>query len=91
MVSFGAASGAPPAIDPGLLRAKGELYLTSTSIFPRNADPQDLQANAADLFDAIARGHVTVDIGARFALADIVEVHRAAEARRIEGAILITP
>lgn len=91
VVSFGAASGAPPAIDPGLLRAKGELYLTSTSIFPRNADPQDLRANAADLFDAIARGHVAVDIGARFALADIVEVHRAAEARRIEGVILITP
>ena len=81
----------PKALLLSLLRAKGELYLTSTSIFPRDADPQDLQANAADLFDATARGHVAVDIGARFALADIVEVHRAAEARRIEGAILITP
>lgn len=91
VVSFGAASGAPPAIDTGLLRAKGELYLTATSVFPRNADRKDLRANAADLLDAIARGHVAVDIGARFRLEDIVEVHRAAEARRVEGAILITP
>lgn len=91
VVSFGAASGAPPAIDTGLLRAKGDLYLTATSVFPRNADPKDLRANAADLLDAIAKGHVAVDIGARFRLDDIVEVHRAAEERRVEGAILIAP
>ncbi|MFD1794919.1 quinone oxidoreductase [Paracoccus aurantiacus] len=91
VVSFGSASGAPPAIDTALLRAKGELYLTATSVFPRNADPKALQANAADLFDAIARGHVAVDIGARFPLSDIVDVHRAAEGRNITGAIIITP
>jgi len=47
--------------------------------------------NAAELFAAIAAGHVTVDIGARFALSDVAAAHRAAEARATTGAILITP
>jgi NADPH2:quinone reductase len=78
-------------VDPELLNKKGCLFLTRPSVFPHNADPATFRANAADLFDAIARGHVTVDIGGRFALDAIVEVHRAAEERRCSGALLITP
>ncbi|SFI66085.1 NADPH2:quinone reductase [Bosea sp. OK403] len=91
VVSYGAASGAAPAIDPDLLNKKGCLFLTRPSIFPHNADAASFRANAADLFDAIAKGHVTVDIGARFTLDEIVAVHEAAEARSVKGAILITP
>lgn len=91
VVSYGAASGKAPAIDPELLNKKGCLFLTRPSVFPHNADPETFRANAADLFDAIAKGHVTVDIGARFGLDDIVKVHAAAEARGVKGAILITP
>ncbi len=82
VVSYGAASGKSPAIDPELLNKKGCLFLTRPSVFPHNADPATFRANAADLFDAIAQGHVTADIGARFPLDDIADVHRAAEARR---------
>ncbi|AOO81042.1 quinone oxidoreductase family protein [Bosea vaviloviae] len=91
VVSYGAASGAAPAIDPDLLNKKGCLFLTRPSIFPHNADAASFRANAADLFDAIAKGHVTVDIGARFTLDEIARVHEAAEARSVKGAILITP
>jgi NADPH2:quinone reductase len=91
VVSYGAASGKAPAIDPELLNKKGCLYLTRPSVFPHNADPATFRANAADLFAAIAQGHVTVDIGQRFTLDQIVDVHTAAEARRVGGAILITP
>ncbi|MBP0495568.1 quinone oxidoreductase family protein [Pararoseomonas indoligenes] len=91
VVSYGAASGKAPAIDPELLGQKGGLFLTRPSVFPHNAEPSALRAHAADLFDAIGRNHVAVDIGQRFELAQIVEVHRAAEERRAEGAILITP
>jgi NADPH2:quinone reductase len=73
------------------LNKKGCLYLTRPSVFPHNADPATFRANAADLFAAIAQGHVTVDIGQRFTLDQIVDVHTAAEARRVGGAILITP
>ncbi|HEV7434636.1 MAG TPA: quinone oxidoreductase [Pseudorhizobium sp.] len=91
VVNYGASSGKAPAVDPDLLNTKGCLFLTRPSVFPHNADPATFRANAADLFDAIAKGHVKADIGARFRLDDIAEVHRAAEARRVKGTILITP
>lgn len=91
VVCYGAASGKAPAIDPELLNKKGCLFLTRPSIFPHNADAKTFRANAAQLFDAIAKGHVRVDIGARFRLDEIVAVHEAAEARRSKGAIVIVP
>lgn len=89
VVSYGAASGRAPAVDPELLNKKGCLFLTRPSVFPHNADPETFRANAADLFEAIGKGQVAVDIGARFSLDDIVEAHRAAEARKVTGAIVI--
>lgn len=91
VVCYGAASGKAPAIDPELLNKKGCLFLTRPSVFPHNADTGTFRANAADLFDAIGRGHVAVDIGQRFRLDEVAEAHRAAEERRAGGAILITP
>lgn len=91
VVVYGAASGPAPAIDPELLNRKGCLFLTRPSVFPHNADPAVLQANAADLFDAVAQGHVVSGIGARFALDDIVQAHRAVEARQVQGALVIKP
>lgn len=91
VVSYGAASGTPPAIEPELLNKKGCLFLTRPSVFPHNADAAIFRANAADLFDAIAKGHVQVEIGQRFSLDRVADAHEAAEARRISGAILIVP
>ncbi|MFG1463094.1 quinone oxidoreductase [Xanthobacter sp. DSM 24535] len=91
VVSYGAASGKAPAIEPELLGKKGNLFLTRPSIFPHNADSGALRANAADLFDAIATGKVKAAIGARFPLADVVKAHEAAEARATQGAILLIP
>ncbi|WP_352907425.1 zinc-binding dehydrogenase [Mesorhizobium sp. M0816] len=56
---------------------------------PAQCDPETFRLNAADLFNAINEGHVAVDIGARFPLNDIVEAHRAAEARKVAGAIVM--
>lgn len=91
IVYYGASSGPAPAIEPDLLNKKGCLFLTRPSVFPHNADPETFRANAADLFDAIARGHVKVDIGQRAKLADISQVHEMAEQRKTNGAVLITP
>ncbi|TGD97375.1 quinone oxidoreductase family protein [Methylobacterium nonmethylotrophicum] len=91
VVSYGAASGPSPAIDPELLNKKGCLFLTRPSVFPHNADPATFRANAADLFDAIGRGHVAVEIGARFSLDQVVQAHEAAEARAVTGAIVLVP
>ena len=91
VVCYGASSGKAPAVDPELLNKKGCLFLTRPSVFPHNADAAMFRANAADLFEAIAQGHVYVDIGGRFALEDIGAAHTAAEERRFGGALLITP
>lgn len=91
MVVYGAASGPAPAIDPELLNKKGCLFLTRPSVFPHNADVATFRANAADLFAAIAAGHVKVNIGAKFALADAAKAHAEAEARRTTGSIILVP
>ncbi|MFG1422940.1 quinone oxidoreductase [Xanthobacter sp. VTT E-85238] len=91
VVSYGAASGKAPAIEPELLGKKGCLFLTRPSVFPHNADAASFRANAADLFDAVAKGAVKITIGARFPLADVVKAHEAAEARATQGAILLIP
>lgn len=91
VVCYGASSGKAPAVDPELLNKKGCLFLTRPSVFPHNADPATFRANAADLFEAIAKGHVSVDIGGRFKLDNVLEAHVAAEERRFGGALLISP
>ncbi|EGO62832.1 quinone oxidoreductase family protein [Acetonema longum] len=91
VVVFGAASGPAPAIEPELLNKKGCLFLTRPSVFPHNADPAVFRENAAELFAAIAAGHVQASIGAKYKLEDIVAMHRAAEARTTQGASLIIP
>ncbi|WP_099867558.1 quinone oxidoreductase family protein [Pararhizobium haloflavum] len=91
VVIYGSASGKAPPIDPEMLNKKGCLYLTRPSVFPHNADPAIFRENAADLFEAIAKGHVAVDIGQRFALEKVADAHQAAEERRASGAIVIVP
>lgn len=91
VVCYGGSSGKAPAVDPELLNKKGCLFLTRPSVFPHNADAATFRSNAADLFDAIAKGDVAVDIGAHFRLDEIAQAHAAAEGRRFSGALLIIP
>jgi NADPH2:quinone reductase len=91
VVLYGAASGPVPAFDTEILNKKGCLFLTRPSVFPHNADPATFRANAKDVFDAMASGVVRASIGARFALADAPEAHKAAERRSVTGAILLLP
>ncbi|MFN3672047.1 MAG: quinone oxidoreductase family protein [Bosea sp. (in: a-proteobacteria)] len=89
VVLYGAASGPAPAIEPELLNKKGCLFLTRPSVFPHNADPALFRENAQEMFAALAAGMIKPEIGARFALKDAAEAHRAAEARATTGAILL--
>jgi NADPH2:quinone reductase len=88
---FGAASGPAPEIQPEILNKKGCLFLTRPSVFPHNATPALLQENAKAVFEAIAKGHVKVQIGAKFPLEQAADAHRAAEGRKVSGAIVLIP
>ena len=90
MVSFGQSSGAIEPFAPAILAQKGSLFLTRPTLFTYIADPAELQASAAELFDMVGSGRVRIEIGQRFALADAAEAHRALEARQTVGSTILT-
>ena len=90
LVSFGQASGPVGTIDPGLLAAKGSLFLTRPSLMTYTAERQDLLAHAADLFAVVQQGAVHVDIRQTYALAEAAQAHRDLEARNTTGATILT-
>ncbi len=90
LVSFGQASGPVAPIDPGVLAAKGSLFLTRPSLMTYTAARDDLLAHAADLFDAVQKGALRVDIRQTFPLADAAAAHRSLEARQTTGATVLT-
>jgi len=91
MVSYGNASGPVPPLSPLELARGGSLFLTRPTLFDYVADPAELQASAARLFEMIKSGAVPVRIGSRFPLADAAEAHRALESRATTGSTLLIP
>jgi NADPH:quinone reductase len=88
-VSFGNASGPVPLLDLTLL--KGSLFATRPSLFAYTATRQDLAANAADLFEIVASGKVSIAVNHRYPLSDAAQAHRDLEARKTTGSIILTP
>ncbi|MDE1938508.1 MAG: quinone oxidoreductase [Alphaproteobacteria bacterium] len=91
MVSFGNSSGAVPAVEPGVLSAKGSLYLTRPTLFHYVRTSQELQETAADLFAVIASGAVKIAVNQRFALKDARAAHEALHSRKTTGATVLIP
>jgi NADPH:quinone reductase len=91
MVSFGNASGAVPPFEPGILSAKGSLYLTRPTLMHYTRTPKELQETADDLFGVIASGAVKIAVNQRFALADARLAHEALHSRNTTGATVLIP
>ena len=91
MVLFGAASGPVPPLDLQLLAAKGSLYVTRPTLFSYVAKRDDLMDSAADLFEVVHSGGVTINVGQTFALRDAAEAHRALESRATTGSTVLLP
>ena len=91
MVSFGNASGPVPAFEPGLLAAKGSLFLTRPSLMHYTAQRRDLVASAADLFDVVATGAVKIEVRQTYPLAETAQAHRDLEARKTTGSTVLLP
>jgi NADPH2:quinone reductase len=90
LVSFGQASGPVGPIDPGILAAKGSLFLTRPSLMTYTAEREDLLAHAADLFEVVQSGAVKVDVRQTYPLSAAAEAHRDLEARKTTGATVLT-
>jgi NADPH2:quinone reductase len=90
MASFGNASGPVAPFAPGILAAKGSLYLTRQTLFTHINSRETTQEMADDLFGMVSSGQVSIRIGQRFALADVADAHRALEARKTTGCTILT-
>jgi NADPH2:quinone reductase len=91
MVTYGNASGPPPVFSPAELAKRGSLFLTRPSLFAYIAKRSDLEANARELFRAVASGSIKVRIGQTYALAEAAQAHRDLEARRTTGSTVLVP
>jgi NADPH2:quinone reductase len=88
---FGAASGPVPPVDPQRLNAAGSVFLTRPSLahFIRTGD--EFHWRAGELFDAIAGGAITVEIGGRYPLAEAARAHEDLQGRKTTGSIVLLP
>ncbi|MBI4247490.1 MAG: quinone oxidoreductase [Candidatus Rokubacteria bacterium] len=91
MVLFGQASGPVGLVDPQVLNAKGSLFLTRPSLFHHIATRQELVARAGELLGWIRDGKVKLRMEHDYPLKDAAEAHRALEARKTTGKVLLIP
>jgi len=91
MVSFGNSSGAVPPFAPGILAAKGSLYVTRPTLAHYTHTAAELQDTADDLFAVIHSGAVKVVVNQRFELARAREAHEALHSRNTTGATVLIP
>ena len=90
MASFGNASGAAPAFAPGILGAKGSIYVTRQTLFTHISTRESTQAMADELFAVVASGQVKIRIDQTFPLERVQDAHRALEARKTTGCTILT-
>jgi NADPH2:quinone reductase len=91
LVSFGNASGKPDPLDLLTLANKGSLFVTRPVLAHYTTTRDELVASSTALFEKIRSGAVRVRIDRRFPLEEAAEAHRALEARKTSGSVLLIP
>ena len=91
MVSYGNASGPPPAISPLELSKRGSLFLTRPTLFHYTSTRAALTRAAQELFDLITHNVIKVRVGQTYPLQDAARAHSDLEARRTTGSTLLLP
>jgi NADPH2:quinone reductase len=91
MILYGAASGQPEPLEIQLLASSGSLYVQRPTLQTYARTPELLTSRAAQLFELIAAGSLSVRIGARYPLSDARRAHEDLEARRTTGKLLLIP
>jgi len=91
LVSFGQSSGPVDSFNPGLLAAKGSLFLTRPSLMVYTAKREDLLASAAELFEVVGSGAVRIEVNQEYPLAEAARAHSDLEARKTTGSTVMLP
>lgn len=90
MASFGNASGPVPPFAPGILGAKGSLYVTRQTLFTHMSTRESTQSMADELFEVVTSGKVKIRIDQRYPLEQVQQAHRDLEARKTTGCTILT-
>lgn len=91
IVSFGNAGGPVEGVNLGVLSRSGSLFVTRPTLYDYYATAEERAAGVTRVFDLVASGVLTVEIGQRFKLEDASDAHRAIEAGETIGATLLIP
>jgi NADPH2:quinone reductase len=91
LITYGNASGPPPAISPLELSKRGSLFLTRPTLFHYIATREALDSAARELFAAVKSKAVRVLIGQTYPLSEAAEAHRDLESRRTTGSTVLIP
>ena len=89
-VSYGSASGLPPAIEAFKLIPQAK-RLAGASIFAFIEDPNELQARSAAVVDAIQAGWLKIGEATEYSLEQASTAHRDIESRKTQGKLLLKP
>ena len=80
-----------PPFDPGLLSAKGSLFLTRPTLMTYTAEREALLAHARDLFEVVENGTVKIEVRQTYPLAEAARAHQDLEARKTTGSTVLLP
>lgn len=89
LVCFGQASGPIEPFDPGLLAAKGCLFLTRPTLMTYTAKREDLLASAQELFEVVQSGVVKIEVKQKYPLCEAAQAHRDLEERKTTGSTIL--
>lgn len=91
LVAFGDISGEVGAVDPFLLMKKGSLNFTRTSLRHFITPREELEATAAELFDVVEKGYVSISVNQVYPLSETSQAHRDMEAGKNTGSTVLLP
>jgi NADPH2:quinone reductase len=89
LATYGNASGPVEPFNPGILAAKGSLYVTRPTLATHISTPALLNEGARRLLDVVSSGQVQVRINQTMPLADCAVAHRQLEARETTGSTVL--
>lgn len=91
LVSIGASSGPPPAVEMGTLNAKGSLFVTRPGLAAHATDIDEYRGRVQDVFDAIKTGIIRPSVSRVFPLSEVAEAHRLLEQGEARGSLVLKP
>jgi len=89
LATYGNASGPVEPFSPGILAARGSLYVTRPTLATHISTPALLGEGAKRLLDVVSSGQVQVRVNQSMPLADCAEAHRQLEARETTGSTVL--